>query len=197
MKRIAVFCASSIGFETIFQEQAYLLGKTLAEKQIELIYGGAKVGLMGAVADGVLEHKGAATGILPRFLKEKEIAHENLTQLILVDTMHERKAMMGEMADGIIALPGGFGTMEELFEMLTWGQLGLHKKPIGILNINGFYNDLLSFIQTVVDKGFMKEIYQKLLLKSDNIDDLLNQMRLYKSPEITKWGIKEKHVNGE
>lgn len=190
MKRIAVFCASSIGFEPVFEEQAYLLGKTLAHKGIELVYGGAKVGLMGAVANGVIDNRGKTTGILPHFLKEKELQHEGLTELILVDTMHERKARMTELSDGIIALPGSFGTLEELFEALTWAQLGLHQSPVAILNVNGFYDELFALIQMMVDKGFLKEAYKDSLLIDTDINRLLEKMENYKAPVIPKWGIK-------
>jgi uncharacterized protein (TIGR00730 family) len=191
MKRITVFCGSSSGTEEIYTSQAILLGQTLAKRNIELVYGGAKVGLMGAVADGVLNAGGKAIGVLPNFLGSKEIAHPKLTELILVDTMHERKTKMNDLTDGVIALPGGFGTLDELFEMLTWGQLGLHKKPIGILNVDGFYDALIVFIQTVVDKGFLKPANQQMLLVSDNIDDLLDKMESYVAPTVGKWIHKE------
>lgn len=190
MKRVAVFCASSIGFEPIFEEQAYLLGQTLAHRGMELVYGGAKVGLMGAVANGVIDNKGKAIGVLPRFLKEKELQHEGLTELILVDTMHERKAKMTELSDGIIALPGSFGTLEELFEALTWAQLGLHKSPVGILNVDGFYDDLFALIQKMVDKGFLKQAYKDALLIDTDVNGLLEQMENYQAPSIPKWGNK-------
>ncbi|MFZ0596740.1 MAG: TIGR00730 family Rossman fold protein, partial [Flavobacterium sp.] len=173
MKRITVFCGSSFGTEEIYKEQATLLGKTLAQQNIELVYGGANVGLMGAVADGVLNEGGKAIGVLPNFLRSKEIAHLGLTELILVESMHERKTKMDELCDGVIALPGGFGTLEELFEMLTWAQLGLHKKPIAILNINGFYDSLIELTKVMVEKGLLKDVNQQMLLVSDNIDDLL------------------------
>src|SRR5687768_1380717 len=137
MKSVAIFCGSSSGSDSIYYSQAAMLGKILAHRKIQIVYGGAKVGLMGAVADGALKEGGKVIGVLPNFLKSKEIAHTGLTDLILVESMHERKLKMHELSDGIIALPGGFGTLEELFEMLTWSQLGLHKKPIGLLNING------------------------------------------------------------
>jgi uncharacterized protein (TIGR00730 family) len=192
MKRITVFCGSSFGTEEIYKEQATLLGQTLAKQNIELVYGGANVGLMGAVADGILNEGGKAIGVLPNFLRSKEIAHLGLTELILVESMHERKTKMNELCDGVIALPGGFGTLEELFEMLTWAQLGLHKKPIAILNINGFYDSLIELTQTMTEKGLLKEANQKMLLVSDNIDDLLNQMRNYVPPTVGKWIDKEK-----
>jgi uncharacterized protein (TIGR00730 family) len=143
MKRITVFCGSSSGTEEIYTTQATLLGETLAIRNIELVYGGAKVGLMGAVADGVLNQGGKVIGVLPNFLGAKEIAHPKLTELILVATMHERKTKMNDLCDGVIVLPGGFGTLDELFEMLTWAQLGLHKKPIAILNVDGYYDALI------------------------------------------------------
>ena len=191
MKRVTVFCGSSLGTEDIYKSQATLLGQTLAKRNIELVYGGAKIGLMGAVADGVLSEGGKVIGVLPNFLKSKEIAHEQLTELILVDSMHERKTKMNELCDGVIALLGGFGTLEELFEMLTWAQLGLHKKPIAILNINGFYNPLNVMIQTMVDKGFLKEVNQQMLLICDNIEELLDKKKNYIAPTVGKWISKE------
>ncbi len=192
MKRITVFCGSSFGTDEIFEIKAKELGQKLANQNIELVYGGANVGLMGAVADGILMEKGCVIGVLPHFLKSKEIAHEGLSELILVDTLHERKTKMNDLCDGVIALPGGFGTLEEFFEMLTWGQLGLHQKPIGILNINGFYDALISFLQTMVEKGFLKEINKNMVLISDNIDDLLLKMKNYKAPKVGKWIDKKK-----
>lgn len=187
MNRITVFCGSSFGTEEIYKEQATLLGQTLAKQNIELVYGGANVGLMGAVADGVLNAGGKAIGVLPNFLRSKEIAHLGLTELILVESMHERKTKMNDLCDGVIALPGGFGTLEELFEMLTWGQLGLHKKPIGILNINGFYDSLIELTKVMVEKGLLKPVNQEMLLVSDTIEDLLHQMRNYVPPATGKW----------
>ena len=191
MKRVTVFCGSSFGTDEIFKTQAILLGNKLAEENIGLVYGGANVGLMGAVADGVLEKGGEVFGVLPNFLRSKEIAHDHLTELFLVETMHERKTKMNELCDGVIALPGGFGTLEEFFEMLTWAQLGLHKKPIAILNIDGFYDSLITFIQTTVDKGFLKQMNQDMLIVSDNIEDLLDKMKNYEAPTVGKWITKE------
>ncbi|WP_290789842.1 TIGR00730 family Rossman fold protein [Flavihumibacter sp. UBA7668] len=187
MKSITVFCGSSSGSNPVYLQQARLLGEKLAEAHIELIYGGAKVGLMGAVADGALSKRGKVTGILPRFLQSKEIAHENLSELILVESMHERKTIMHHRSEGVIALPGGFGTLEEFFEMLTWAQLGLHSKPIGILNTDGFYNSLLVLVQEMVDKGFLKKINQQMILQSEDIELLLEKMNHYKAPAVTKW----------
>lgn len=187
MKRITVFCGSSSGTEDVYATQATLLGETLAKRNVELVYGGANVGLMGAVADAVLNHGGKAIGVLPNFLRSKEIAHKQLTELILVDSMHERKTKMNDLCDGVIALPGGFGTLDELFEMLTWGQLGLHKKPIAILNVGGYFDALIVFIQTMVEKGLLKEVNQQMLLVSDSIDDLLDKMENYVPPTVGKW----------
>lgn len=191
MKSITVFCGSSFGSDEKYKEQATLLGQTLAKQNIQLIYGGANVGLMGAVADGVLNEGGKAIGVLPHFLQSKEIAHNNLTELILVESMHKRKTKMNDLCDGVIALPGGFGTLEELFEMITWAQLGLHKKPIAVLNIDGFYDDLIKLVQTMVDKEFLKQTNQEMLLVSDDIDELLEKMRNYKAPTVGKWISKE------
>lgn len=192
MKSITVFCGSSFGSEEIYKEQATLLGKTLAQNNIQLVYGGANVGLMGAVADGALDRGGKVIGVLPYFLKSKEIAHKQLTELILVETMHERKTKMNELCDGVIVLPGGYGTLEEFFEMITWAQLGLHQKPIGILNIYGFYDDLIRLVQNMVDKGFLKQINRDMLLISNNIDELLEMMRNYKAPTVGKWISKDR-----
>ncbi|SUX48125.1 LOG family protein [Chryseobacterium indoltheticum] len=191
MKSITVFCGSSFGSDEIYKEQAILLGQTLAKQNIQLIYGGANVGLMGAVADGVLLEGGKAIGVLPHFLQSKEIAHQELTELILVETMHERKTKMNDLCDGVIVLPGGYGTLEEFFEMITWAQLGLHKKPIAILNINDFYDDLIKLVQNMVDKGFLKQINQEMLLVSDSIDELLEKMKNYRAPSVGKWISKE------
>lgn len=187
MKNITVFCGSSIGTGSIYKLNANLLGQALAKRKIGLVYGGANVGLMGSVADGALDAGGKVIGVLPHFLKSKEIAHEKLTELILVESMHERKAKMEELCDGVIALPGGFGTLEEFFEMLTWAQLGLHKKPMGILNVDGFYDPLIVLVQTMVDKGFLKKANQQMLLTSDSIEVLLDKMEDYTAPTIGKW----------
>jgi len=176
-----------MGNKSIFKNTTDDLGKALVKRNIELVYGGAKVGIMGAIADAVLAAGGKAIGVLPTFLQQKELAHQGLTELILVETMHERKAIMNELCDGALALPGGFGTLEELFEMLTWGQLGLHKKPVGILNMNGFYNPLNTLIQTMVDDGFLKPSNRDMLLVDENIEAILDKMENYKAPEVAKW----------
>lgn len=187
IKRLTVFCGSSFGTDKIYEEKASELGKHLASEKIGLVYGGANVGLMGTVATAVMENNGEAIGVLPNFLKGKEIAHHQLSELILVETMHERKTKMNELSDGVIVLPGGYGTLEEFFEMITWAQLGLHQKPISILNINGFYDDLLAMIQTMVDKGFLKEINQTMLIVDDNIESLIHKIKNYEAPTVGKW----------
>lgn len=187
MKKIVVFCGSSGGTIPVYEAQAYALGKSLAAFNMELIYGGSRLGLMGAVANGTLDNGGKVIGILPHFLKEKEIAHKDLSELILVDTMLERKTKMNELCDGVITLPGGYGTLDELFEMLTWAQLGLHTKPIGILNTNGYYNELIALFKTMVRNGLLKEHYYNMFVVSDNIEELLQLMQAYKAPEVKQW----------
>lgn len=194
LKRIAVFCGSSFGKDWIYEKQAFKLGEILAERKIGLVYGGASVGLMNALANGSLSKGGHVTGVLPVFIQDKGIAHKNLTEMILVDTMHERKTKMNELSDGIVALPGGFGTLEEFFETLTWGQLGLHRKPVGLLNIKGFYDSLKILTQTMVNEGFLKEANRKMLLISDDIEHLLDQMENYIAPTIDKWIIRENNL---
>jgi uncharacterized protein (TIGR00730 family) len=194
MKRITVFCGSSFGTDEIYEKQAFKLGEILADRKIGLVYGGANVGLMNAVANGSLSKGGEVTGVLPVFIKDKGIAHKNLTELILVETMHERKTKMNELSDGVIALPGGFGTLEEFFETLTWGQLGLHRKPVGLLNINGYYDPLKILAKTMVEKGFLKETNRKMLLISDDIESLLDQMENYIAPSTDKWIIRENNL---
>lgn len=187
MKSICVYCASSLGSNPIYSDVAFELGQFLALNNIVLVYGGAKVGLMGKLADGVHANNGKVIGVIPQFLKSKEVAHESLFELITVETMHERKALMQEKSDGFIALPGGFGTMEELFEILTWAQLGLHHKPIGILNTNNYYQPLLQLVENMINEGLLKAEFKKMLLVSDDIEDLLNQMKAYESPYVSKW----------
>ena len=142
---------------------------------------------MGALADGALRGGGQVIGVLPKFLRPKELAHQGLTELIMVDTMHERKTKMFELCEGFITLPGGFGTLEELFEMITWAQLGLHHKPIGLLNIDGFYNSLVDLLSQMVDRGFLKDVNRQMLLVIDDINDLLKAMTAYEAPKVDKW----------
>ena len=187
MKNIVVFCGASDSNDEKLNTVAVDFGKLLADKQIQLVYGGAKIGLMGGVASGALNNGGDVIGVIPDFLTSKEVVHTGLSQLITVKTMHERKLKMHELSDGIVALPGGFGTLEELFEMLTWAQLGLHKKPIGILNSNGFYDELLQFIDTMIDKNLLKTEYKDLLLVAETPEILLEEMAAFKPRPVPKW----------
>lgn len=189
---IAVYCASSMGHSSKIIENARKLGKTLATQKINLVYGGSKLGLMGVVANGVLENKGMATGVIPTFLKTKEIVHEGLTELIETHDMQERKLKMEELSDGMIALPGGFGTLEELFEVLTGAQLGLHQKPIGLLNIDGFYDDLLNLFEKMTQKSLLKKENLDLLCVADNVTDLLEKMQKQTNHSVPKWVVVDK-----
>lgn len=192
MKRITVFCGSSDGQNEIYTSSAFELGKKLAQQKIAVVYGGASIGVMGAVANGALKNGGEVIGVIPVFLSTKEIAHHSLTELIQVETMHERKMKMHELADGFIILPGGIGTMEEFFEILTWAQLGLHQKPIAIYNVRHYYDDLIHFIDQMVVNGFLKPVHKKLILVSENETDLLIQMQNYTAPDLGKFISEEK-----
>lgn len=187
LKRICVYCGSSSGNKIYYEEEARYLGRLFVEKGVELVYGGARVGIMGAIADEVLNEGGKVTGVIPQNLVRREVAHNGLMDLRIVDSMHERKAMMSDLSDGFIALPGGLGTLEELFEILTWSQLGLHSKPTGILNIGGYYDRLIGFLDYAVDEGFLKPVNRSLLLIKDNAEDLLDAFKHYQSPVMEKW----------
>lgn len=187
LKSIGVFCGSSSGNDSEYIQTARLVGQYLAQQNIEVVYGGANVGLMRAVADGAIEKKGKVIGVLPRFLEKKELAHKNLTELILCDSMHERKTKMFQLAQGFIALPGGLGTLEEVCEMLTWQQLGMHQFPIGFLNVKGFYDSLLTFFKEMVKREFLKSENLNMALFSDNPVDLIHQMKIYRPASVEKW----------
>ncbi|APG58977.1 TIGR00730 family Rossman fold protein [Christiangramia salexigens] len=187
IKKLAVFCASSDGNDPVIFEYAYRIGQKMAERNIGLVYGGSKLGLMGQVAKGVMDHGGKATGVIPDFLKTKEVVHPNLDELITTQDMHQRKLSMNELSDAFIALPGGFGTFEELFEIVTWAQLGLHQKPIGLLNIGGFYDDLLEMLNKMTEKGLLKKDNLEILLVSDNFEDLYDKMLSYEPLPVPKW----------
>ncbi|MAL59426.1 MAG: TIGR00730 family Rossman fold protein [Flavobacteriaceae bacterium] len=187
LEKICVFCGSSEGNDLAIAQAAIKLGETFANRDITLVYGAAKIGVMGILAKSVLDNNGAVIGIIPEFLKKKEVVHLGLSQLITTENMHDRKMKMQEVSDGFIALPGGMGTLEELFEILTWLQLGLHNKPIGLLNVNHFYDDLLQLLETMVRKGLLKMKNYELLLVSDSIDILLEKMEQFKAPKIPKW----------
>jgi uncharacterized protein (TIGR00730 family) len=187
MKRVCVFCGSSSGSKKIYAGTAYNLGKLLAENNIGLVYGGGRVGLMGILADSVLESSGEVTGIIPKGLFAREVAHDGLTQLLFVDSMHQRKAVMEEFADGFIALPGGYGTCEEICEMVTWAQLGIHNKPCGILNVEGYYDSYLAFLDNAVKEGFLWIEHRNLILQDEDPSELLTKMRNYHPPSLPKW----------
>ncbi|WP_306985229.1 LOG family protein [Alkalicoccobacillus murimartini] len=188
MKRIAVFCGSSEGENPIYMEEARKLGTLLAEKGIGLVYGGAQVGCMGAVANACLEAGGEVIGVIPEKLMNVEIAHNGLTEQHVVKTMHERKAMMADLSDAFIALPGGAGTLEEWFEVFTWSQLGYHHKPCSFLNINGFYNPLLQMLDHTIEQGFMRPAYQELIITENKAEDLLEKLHQFQPFEVSKWG---------
>ncbi len=187
MKNICVFCGSSLGLRPAYQQAAATLGTIIAQRRMNLIYGGSKVGLMGIIADAVLAGGGEVIGVIPEFIDAKEIAHTGLTKLYIVNSMHERKSLMADFSDGFIAMPGGFGTFEEFFEVLTWGQLGLHQKPHGLLNIEGYYDPLLKLVDTAIAQKFIREAHRNLILTSPNPESLLDSMINYQPINIEKW----------
>jgi uncharacterized protein (TIGR00730 family) len=184
MKHVVVFCGANLGNGMVYYDHAYTLGRILATRGMTVIFGGGKVGLMGALAEGALHHDGRVVGVIPTFLKTKEIAHEEVSELIVVENMHERKMRMHGLSDSIIAMPGGWGTMEELFEMMTWAQLGLHTKPIGLLNVNGFFDPFLTMMDNMVKEGFLRADLMDMILVSTKVDDLITKMQNYIAPEI-------------
>ena len=187
LKNICVFCGSNPGKNPEFKKSAIELGKLFAKNNIHLVYGGANVGLMKYLADSIIDNNGTVTGIITKHLASKNILYNKVDDIIIVDTMHQRKAKMAEIADGFIALPGGFGTLEELFEIITLSQLELHSKPAGVLNINGFYNHLELQLKKMVDEKLLLEPHRKMLLFSDNMNDLLEKMHNYNPPKLNKW----------
>lgn len=187
MKRICVFCGSSIGSSPAYVAAARALGELLCDEGIGLVYGGASVGLMGILADTVLERRGEAIGVMPRHLLKREVGHTRLADLRVVESMHERKALMAELADGFIAMPGGFGTFEEMFEIITWAQLGLHGKPAGFLNVAGYYDPLLGLIEHGVTEGFVREAHRGLILHAADPGELLQRMRSFVPIALPKW----------
>ncbi|WP_258098723.1 LOG family protein [Marinoscillum pacificum] len=176
IQRLAIFCGSSAGNNPIYKEEAYQVGKLMAKKGIEVIYGGGKVGLMGVVADAALEHGGKVIGVIPEKLMEWEVGHDGLTELHIVKTMHERKAMMADLSDGFVALPGGIGTMEEIIEVFTWHQIGYHNKPCAFLNTSGYYNKFFSFIEHSVSEGFLSQQQCDELIIEETFEKLLVRM---------------------
>jgi len=187
IERICVFCGSSAGRREVYIEQARVLGRAMAAEGIGLIYGAGGIGLMGAVADAVIEAGGEVMGIIPYALASKERAHPQ-AEMRVVNTMHERKALMAELSDAFIALPGGFGTFEELMEIITWGQLGIHQKPIGVLNTSGYYDPLLEMIDRAMEEGFILPRYRRLIVVASEVEELLDQLFRYEPLEgIVQW----------
>ncbi len=187
MKSVCVYCGSSPGSDPAYVRAAAAFGRLLAEQGRRLVYGGGDVGLMGAVADGALAANGTVVGVIPQSLLELEVGHEGLSELHVVESMHERKALMAEFADGFVALPGGIGTFEELFEVLTWSQLGFHAKPTAILNVNGYFDALIRFVDNAVDSQFVKPVHRALLLDGTDPEALLAAMDAWTPPVVEKW----------
>lgn len=192
MNRICVYCGSSPGARIEYDQQARKLGQLLAERNIGLVYGGASVGIMGAVANATLEAGGEVIGVIPRFLDQKEIAHKQLTEIKVVNSMHERKMLMSELSDGFMALPGGIGTLEEFFEILTWAQLGMHQKPCGLLNVNQYFRHLIDFLDHSVEERFIKKINRSMILVEEHPQQLLQRFADYTPPRVKKWIDREK-----
>lgn len=188
MRRVCVFCGSRVGDRPEYAAAARTLGALLAREGLGLVYGGGHIGLMGTVADAVLAAGGEVIGVIPQSLVDKELAHLKLTELKVVPSMHARKAEMERLSDGFISLPGAFGTADEMFEILTWSQLGLHRKPVGLLNVAGFYDALLQWLERAVADGFLKAKHRRLLLQAESAEELLAQMKSYRPPDVSaKW----------
>jgi uncharacterized protein (TIGR00730 family) len=187
MRSVCVFCGSSSGTRPLYQDAAIALGRAVAGRGMAVVYGGSHVGLMGAVADAALAAGGAVHGVIPRSLVDKELAHRGLTQLDVVASMHERKARMAELSDGFVALPGGAGTLEEIFEVWTWAQLGFHAKPVGFLDTAGYYGQLVGFLDHVVQEGFVKPTLRDMLIFETEPDRLLDRFASYVAPAQPKW----------
>lgn len=186
MKRICVFCGSSFGADPLFRSAASELGRTIAARGLELVYGGGKVGLMGTVAQAAVEQGGRVIGVIPESLRDKELAYEGCTELFVVGSMHERKALMMELSDAFIALPGGYGTLDELFEVLTWLQLGIHAKPAGLLNAVGYFDQLLAFLDHVVATSFMLPEHKAMVPVADRPGELIDRLADFEVPDVDK-----------
>jgi len=187
MNRLCVYCGSRPGGRSDYAVAARQLARAMVNKNIDLVYGGASVGVMGKIADAVLEEGGKVIGIIPKGLFVKEVAHTGITELIEVSTMHERKSLMSELSDGFIAMPGGYGTIEEIFEIITWSQLGIHNKPCGLLNVCNYYDNLINFLDHTVSEQFISKITRSILLVDECPDTLLEKFEVYNAPETEKW----------
>jgi uncharacterized protein (TIGR00730 family) len=187
IRRLAVFCGSNPGARPEYVEAARALGALLCERGMGVVYGGSSVGLMAALADTMLENGGDIIGVIPRMLVEREVANNALTDLRIVESMHERKALMAELADGFMALPGGIGTLEEFFEIWTWAQLGMHDKPCGLLNVAGYFDGLLEFLDRAVDEKFVRDVHRRMVVVESEPADLLAKFEAYEPPRVVKW----------
>ncbi len=184
MKRIAVFCGSSVGFNSIYKEAAKELGNYFANNHIGMVYGGGKVGLMGVIADAILAQNGEVIGVIPKLLEKEEVVHAGVEEMIVCKKMSERKVIMSKLIDGYITLPGGFGTLDELFEALTLNQLHIEQKPVGLLNVNGFFDAVLMQLDKMVEEGYLKQTNRNMLLVANSVDDLIQKMNNYKAPKV-------------
>ena len=187
MRRVCIFCGSYSGVRAEYAGAARAMAAALVRSGLELVYGGGRVGLMGIVADEVLRLGGAAVGVIPRALREREVGHDGLTEMHVVETMHERKAMMADLADAFVALPGGLGTIEEIFEIWTWAQLGMHEKPIGFLDIGGYYAPLAAFLDHAVREGFIRPTMRNVVVFESDPEALLRRFAAYEPPQVEKW----------
>lgn len=187
LKTVCVFCAANEGSHPVYVERAAAMGRHLAQSKRRLVYGGGRTGLMGALADAALDAGGEVIGIMPRHLVDREVAHTGLTELRVVASMHERKSLLAELADGFLAMPGGLGTLEELFEIWTWGQLGLHSKPYGLLQVEGFFAPLLDFLDQAVTAGFIRAANREMLVVDDDPAALIARMEAARVPPVPRW----------
>ena len=192
LKRVCVFCGSSSGTREVYQQAAQTVGRVLCRRGIELVYGGGHVGLMGIVADACLNEGGRVIGVIPQALADREVAHVGLTELRIVGSMHERKALMADLSDAFMALPGGYGTWEEFFEVLTWSQLGIQRKACGILNVDGYYDPLLEMADRALSEGFLRDVHRDLLLSDSDPERLLDRLSNYAVPSVEKWSSRPK-----
>ena len=187
MNRVCVFCGSSFGNRPSYRAAAEELGRYLASMEIEIVYGGGRVGLMGALADAALQAGGTVTGVIPQHLMAREVGHRGLTTMHVVESMHERKALMADLSDGFLALPGGFGTFEEFCEVLTWSQLGLHEKPCGLLNVDGYYSPLLQMFDSAVEESFLKPENRRIVISHTSVPAIIEMMKNWKPVTVEKW----------
>jgi uncharacterized protein (TIGR00730 family) len=187
LRRICVFCGSNSGTRQIYQQAAQTLGRLLCRRGIELVYGGGNIGLMGVLANACLNEGGRVIGVIPQALADKELAHTGLTELRIVSSMHERKSVMADLSDAFVALPGGYGTWEEFFEVLTWSQLGIQRKACAVLNVNGYYDSLLEMADKALSEGFVRDVHRDLLLSDSDPERLLDRLSHYSVPTIDKW----------